>query len=182
MEAEGGERSVASRLTTYRARFTELSLGLTINYLIDKGFDFVLYPFIIYRFGILEGGVVMTVLSFMACILSIMFYDWFKRDWLGIEAIKALKDYPGIKQAGRVAGIAAWALKKSDPVVFVFLSLYYDPFITMTYLRHGKFNGMSKRDWGVFMASLLLGNGFWTLSCYTGISVFEWGWRIIMGA
>jgi hypothetical protein len=36
-----------------------------------------------------------------------------------------------------------WILQKSDPVVFLFLSLKVDPFITMVYLRNGAFNGMN---------------------------------------
>lgn len=66
--------------------------------------------------------------------------------------------------------------KKSDHVVFLFLSIKFDPFITTAYMRHGKFNGMTKRDWKIFTGSLLLGNVYWTLACYMGIMLFEWVW------
>jgi len=62
------------------------------NQAIVWAFNFAIYPFVIYRFGILKGGVVMTFLSFIVCMLTIWFYDWAKRDWLGIEAIKSLKE------------------------------------------------------------------------------------------
>ncbi|MCK7474450.1 MAG: hypothetical protein MZV49_14915 [Rhodopseudomonas palustris] len=52
-------------------------------------FDYALYPFVIYSFGILAGGLIMMVLSFAACQLTLWFYDWSKHDWLGIEAVKS---------------------------------------------------------------------------------------------
>jgi len=53
------------------------------------------------------------------------------------------------------------------------------PHFYFKYVRYGKLNGMSKRDWKIFMGSVFLANGYWTLACYTGITVFEWGWKII---
>jgi hypothetical protein len=71
-------------------------------------------------------------------------------------------------------------LQKSDPFVFLFLSIKEDPFITTAYLRHGKFSGMSRRDWKIFMGSLLVGNAYWTLACFMGITLVEWGWKVIV--
>jgi hypothetical protein len=34
---------------------------------------------------------------------------------------------------------------------------------------------LSRRDWSIFMGSLIIGNAYWTLICYTGITLFEWG-------
>jgi hypothetical protein len=48
-------------------RVLELVIGLTANQAIVWAFNFGIYPFVIYRFGILKGGVVMTVLSFIVC-------------------------------------------------------------------------------------------------------------------
>jgi len=54
-------------------------------------------------------------------------------------------------------------------------------FVITAYLRHGKFNGMSKRDWAIFMGSLIISNVYWTLACYMGITLFEWGWKVVAG-
>ena len=166
------------KILDYKTRVFELSIGILTKDLTDKVFDYLLYPFTIYHLGILKGGIIMTFLSFIACLLIMKFYDWSKRDWLGIEAIKSLKGYDGSKRIGR---LTAWIMKKGDPIVFLFLSIKYDPFITTVYLRHSKFNGMSKRDWKIFLSSLLLGNAYWTLACYMGITLLEWGWKRIMG-
>ena len=161
-----------------RARLTELTLGLVVNQLIVWAFNLFLYPFIIYKFGILKGGVVMTFLSFLACILTMKFYDWSKRDWLGIETIKGVREYDGNKGIGR---FTSWIMNKSEPVVFLFLSIKFDAFITTAYMRRGKFNGMGNREWAIFMGSLLISNVYWTLACFMGITIFEWTWKFIHG-
>lgn len=161
---------------SFKDRFIELVLGLSIKNLTDRAFDYLLYPFVVYKLGILKGGIIMTLLSFIACILTMKFYDWSKRDWLGIETIKSLKNFDGKKKIGR---LTSFILQKSDPIIFLFLSIQYDPFITTAYLRSGKFNGMNKRDWTVFMSSLIFSNAYWTLACYMGITLVEWGWKTI---
>jgi len=165
---------------TFRYKIAKLSAGIFLNRLMIYAFDLLLYPAIIYKLGIFKGGIVMTLLSFAACILILKFYDWSKRDWLGIEAIKGLKGYDGDKKARR---ITAWFMKKSEPVVFLFSSIKFDPFITTAYMRHGahQFNGMSRRDWKIFIGSLIIGNAYWTLACYMGITLVEWGWKAVAG-
>jgi hypothetical protein len=69
-------------------------------------------------------------------------------------------------------------MKKSDSIIFLFLSIKFDPFITTAYLRKGTFSGMSKRDWKIFTGSLLFGNAYWKLACYMGVTLFEWGWKV----
>lgn len=177
MEAKELRHKLIARLQTYGARGGELSIGLTAKYLSDRAFDYFLYPFVIFNLGILKGGIVMTFLAFIANIITMTFYDWSKRDWLGIEAIKELKTYSGNRMMRR---FTSWILKRSSPVIFLFLTLRYDAFTTTAYLRHGKFNGMSKRDGTIFMGSLLLANIYWTLACYMGISLVERGWKAIV--
>jgi hypothetical protein len=40
---------------------------------------------------------------------------------------------------------------------------------------------MNNRDWKIFIGSLILGNAYWTLACYMGITLVEWGRRRIAG-
>jgi hypothetical protein len=159
-------------------RIGVLAIGLSTNQLITYAGDYVLYPAVIWKLGILKGGVVMLFVSFFVCILLIKVYDWSKQDWLGIEAIKGLKGYEG---NNLIARATAWMMKKSDPFIVVFLSIKSDPFIVTVYLRHGKYNGMSKRDWIIFTSSLVIANAYWTLACYMGISLFEWVWGRFVG-
>lgn len=155
------------------ARALELTAGIAAAWLVRQAFDYALYPFAIYRLGILEGGVAMALLSCAASIISIKVYDHLKRDWLGIEAIKELKAYDGKE---RIRRATAWIMNKSDPVVFIFLSLKFDPFITAAYLRKGRYGGLRGKDAALFAGSLALGNAYWAFACFTGISIFEWMW------
>ncbi|MFZ5997595.1 MAG: hypothetical protein ACOYW7_08915 [Nitrospirota bacterium] len=70
-------------------------------------------------------------------------------------------------------------MKKSDPVVFLFLSIKFDAFMTTAYMRRGKFTGMGKREWAISMGSLVISNAYWTLACYMGITLVEWGWNTV---
>lgn len=166
------------KFQAFAIRSGELSIGLTAKYLSDKVFDYLLYPFVIFKLGIIKGGIVMTILALFLNIITMLFYDWSKRDWLGIESIKSLKNYTGNKIMGR---FMSWLLKRSDSVIFLFLSLHYDAFTTTVYLRQGKFNGMKGRDQFVFMSSLFLSNAYWTLASFMGISLFAWVWKAIAG-
>lgn len=176
MQETGLMYRLLRRVHGSRWRIAELAAGSAAMILLNFAFDYLLYPLVIYRFGILPGGVAMTLLSCIACLLILRAYDWSKRDWLGIEAIKRLKEYEGGASLGRVT---AWVLRKSDLAVFFFLSLKYDPFITTVYLRKDAFNGMGRREAEIFFSSLLFANAYWILACYTGISLVEWGGRFI---
>jgi hypothetical protein len=37
--------------------------------------------FVIWKLGLLVGGVIMALLSLVACLLTLWFYDWSQRDW-----------------------------------------------------------------------------------------------------
>lgn len=162
----------------WHRRVRDLAVGLTAFTALNQIFDYVLYPFAIYKLGLLAGGLLMTTLALGINILVLRAYDWSKRDWLGIETIKSCKVYSG---KSRIVGFFARLLKKSDLAAFLFLSLKEDSFVTMVYLRHGshQYNGMSRRDWRIFLASHLFSNLYWAMVAYTGISLFEWGWKAV---
>lgn len=168
----------SSLRTSYKGRIAILGIGLLSNWIIVYAGDYIIYPFIIWKMGIMSGGLIMIAVSFLLCYLTFLFYDWSKRDWLGIETVKSLKNYNGTDRLGK---ITSWFLKRSDHFVMLFLSIKYDAFITAAYLRSGsqQYNGLSKRDWKIFISSLLIGNIYWTLACFMGITLFEWAWKYI---
>jgi hypothetical protein len=161
-----------------KSRIAELALGHTVNQLIVYGFDYGLYPLAILWLGLGRGFAVMAFLSLLICWVTMRFYDWSKRDWLGIEAIKELKHYKGPSRSGRWIG---WVLRKSDPVACVLLSIKFDPFIVTVYLRRGRFGGMNRTDWRNFLMSWLIGNVYWSIICFGGVSALMWLWTWIKG-
>jgi hypothetical protein len=166
------------KIPTRRTRVANLIVGITVKDFTDRAFDYILYPFVIYKLGIIKGGLIMTCLACAVNLLTLKFYDWSKRDWLGIETIKGLKDYQG---KSRFVKMTAWILRQSDFVAFLFLSIKEDAFIALVYMRQGshQYNGMTRRDWKIFLGSVAVSNLYWTLAAYMGISMVEWVWERI---
>jgi hypothetical protein len=161
-----------------RRWLTTLAIGLTVKDLTDRAFDYILYPYVIYRLGIIKGGLIMSVLACALNLLTLKFYDWSKRDWLGIEALKGLKDYSG---PNRWARLWAWIMRRSDLIVMTFLSIKEDAFIALIYMRHGshQYNGMTGRDWKIFFTSVVIANVYWTLAASMGVTLVEWAWAAL---
>src|ERR1051326_6603511 len=107
-----------------------LLVGHTANGILLYGFDYVLYPIVIFQLGLVRGGSVMAFLSLATCLLTLKLYDWLKRDWLGMEAVKELKHYDGPRRTRRWL---AHALRLGDPLACLMLSILFDPFITTAY-------------------------------------------------
>lgn len=159
-------------------RLGELTLGHTVNAVLLYGYDYVLYPYVIWKMGLVRGGIVMSVLTLISCLLTLWFYDWSKRDWLGIEAVKQLRDG---EENTRSRRLLAWALAKGDLPACVVLSVYTDPFITMACLRRGAFTGMTRRDWRIFFASWIICDGYWMLACFGGVEATTRVWKWVFG-
>lgn len=154
-------------------RAVDLIIGMTSTKTLNAAFDFVLYPLAIYQFGAYYGGSIMAAVDILICLVAILIYDRTKRDWLGIEYLKGLTHYRGPRRSLRVTGNV---LKRNKLLVFLFLSVKFDAFITTLYLRHGTFNGMSRRDWTILLLSILIGNLYWISACYVGLSLLEDCW------
>ncbi len=167
-----------NKIEGFTKRLGVAGVGLSAAWAVGVGFDFVLYTYIIYTYGILFGGLIMIVLSFIFDYATMRFYDWSRKDWLGIETLKELKESSPESMIGR---IIAWVMKKSDPVAMVVLSINFSPFVVVTYMRHGahQYNGLSKRDWWIFITSTIIGNVYWTLAVYMGITLVEKLWSFV---
>lgn len=148
-------------------RAAELATGFLTWKAFDYAFDYALYPFVIWKLGPWTGGALMALASLAFCLLLLRLYDRLGRDWLGIEFVKNLRHYEG---ASRWRRALAWLAARGDAAAFLVFSVRYDPFITTTYLRRGAFNGMAARDWGIFLASWLIGNLLWIALCHGGVS------------
>ncbi len=160
--------------TSVIRRLGTLSIGVVGMYLFNKLFDYVLYPYVIYTAGIWAGGAVMMFLSALVCLLLLKFYNHSKQDWLGIETLRDLKEFDGQHRGRR---IVTWMLQRSDPVAFMALSMYFDPFITTVWMRHERFGQLTTRDFRIFWSSVFVANLFWIISCWLGTNLFQWIWN-----
>jgi len=151
-------------------RVAELATGFFTWKAVDYLFDYVLYPFVIWKLGPWIGGAIMTLASLAFCLFLLRLYDRLGRDWLGLEFVKGLRHYEGSSRWRR--GLA-WLVARGDFAAFIVLSMKYDPFITTTYLRKEAYSGMNRRDWGIFLASWFVANALWIFVCYGGISLLQ---------
>lgn len=156
-------RKISSTLST-------LFIGHAANFAMTEGFDFILYPAVLAFFGLVRGAAIMWVLSFLVCYGTIVFYNWSKTDWLGIEMVKETihEEHPSW-----FVRALAWANRKGRWVMLVFLSITTDPFICVVYMRHRShgYHKMNKRDWVVFMLSFIVSNLWWTSVVFTGLTL-----------
>ena len=162
--------------TDFSKKIALIGFGITANSALVYLSDYLIYPFIIWKLGLLKGGLLNTFISFIFCFALLLFYDWSKTDWLGLETLKYLKEYAGQSKIGKMV---AWFLTKSNVVAMFFLSIKFDPFITTAYMRRGSFqyNGMSKRDWKIFFSSLVISNLYWSLAAFMGVTLLEYCWK-----
>jgi hypothetical protein len=153
----------ANQAIRWKERIGIMAVGHTFKQVEEFIFDYTMYPAIIAWLGAVMGGLVMTAFSALICYLYILFYDWSKKDWLGLELLKEVRD--GKEKHGRVAHLVQKIARKGDLVAFFVLSAYTDPFVTTVYLRKmsGSYNGLSPRDWKIFWASVLTANLWWTV-------------------
>jgi hypothetical protein len=152
----------------------ELAMGHGVNQVLDVLFDYLMYPAVIAWLGLWRGGIIMALVSLVVCLIMLWGYDLSHRDWLGIEVLRSAKIYDG---SNRWRRLISWILRRGDIVACLFLSVRYDPFITILYLRHESYAGMNRRDWMIFTSSWLIGNAYWALVCYTGVEFFARLWR-----
>lgn len=172
-----GLKKMAANIVAYKERIGLFLIGYTFNKAFDWAFNYGLYPFVMYQLGSILGFAVMITLSFLTCWAFIVFYDWAKKDWLGLETLKEVKEYKGSWLIGR---LVVWMLNKGDGIAFIALSINWDPFVTVVYMR-GKdraFGGvdgkMDSRDWKIFILSTIIGNASWALAVFAGLSIFDW--------
>jgi hypothetical protein len=96
-------------------RLRELGIGHSVNWVMSEGFDYLLYPAVIWKLGPLLGGAIMSVASLLVCLGCLYFYDWSKRDWLGIEAIKDLESVQSFRRKQKARARVPSRVKAGAP-------------------------------------------------------------------
>ena|SRR3989344_478409 len=148
-----------------------LVLGLTTNIAMVYGYDFIVYPYLMVTYGLFLGWLYAVIGSTVLCLGCLWFYDLTKQDWLGIEAIKLIRDEPA---TGRVRRFFQDIADRGDMLAFFFLSLKYDPFITTVYMRRGSGNHiMTARDWKIFWSGIVVSNAWWGIIVFGAIEIFK---------
>jgi len=171
-----------------------LAIGHTFGETTAHIFNYWIYIPVVALLGAVKGGIIMASLSFLTCYFFILFYDWSQVDWLGIELLKEANYGPDfLEQMRKKSKIAAvlwwpfhqifrlvrWAHGKGGPAAFFVLSMYTDPFTTTVFLRREKFGGLGKRDWTIFVGSIIFGNFYWTLRTVVIVLIAKLGFKAL---
>lgn len=164
-------QTVHEWILRHKERIGLVLIGHTAKRIEEYLFDWLLYGLVVgwsmYTYGPVYGSfvafVIMAPLSALVCYGYIRFYDWAKKDWLGFETIEELREQEA--SHGWFMRTLVRVAKRGDWAMFVALSIYGDPFMTTVYFRRGShlYNGLSRRDWKIFWASVLFSNAYWTL-------------------
>jgi hypothetical protein len=120
--------------------------------------------------------IVIVILSMIVDLATMKFYDWLKKDWLALESIKDLENKKGF-----IGKLFSFVRGKGVFLTIVVLSLTSNAFIVTAYVRKGTYlyNGLSKRDWLVFISSSILTNVYWIFVIRGGIEFIKYSYRLI---
>ncbi|NTU66746.1 MAG: hypothetical protein HGB08_02355 [Candidatus Moranbacteria bacterium] len=164
-------KKVAANIAVKKKRIGEVGAAYMFDLILEHAFNYPLYGYVMWRFGLQKGFLIMVSLSFLICYAQIRVYDYLKKDLFLIEGVKdwvdGLKKYEGHNWFRRAV---AFSLKKGGvPIAFVILSLWKDPFYTVAFCRNGRYNGLSVKGWSIFLSSLVVGNATWALAVFGGV-------------
>jgi hypothetical protein len=164
---------LAAFVAAQKKRLAILAVGWMTDRASNWIFEYILYPVVIGYWGLLKGGTLMIFLSVTLSLAEIKLYDYLKVDWLGIETVKGIRDGEAKSIWRR---ITKWAMKKGEIFALIVLSIYSEPVKVTLYMRHGsnKFNGFSRREWVIFLTSVLVGNISWAIAVAGGWKIFRW--------
>lgn len=150
--------------------------GISSYYVFSWVYDYVVISFFLIYLGFLEGMIVIVILSMIVDLATMKFYDWLKKDWLALESIKNLENKEGI-----IGKLFRFVRGKGVFLTIIILSLTSNAFIVTAYVRKGTnlYNGLSKRDWIVFVVSSILTNVYWIFVIGGGIEFFKYLYKLI---
>ena len=147
-----------------------VAIGHTAKRIEEYLFDWLLYGIVVLwcinTWGSFWGSIVaffiMAPVSALFCWIYILFYDWAKKDWFGFETLKELKE---TETTGLFGRIFKRMLHWGNIPMFLVLSIYTDPFMVTVYFRNKahEHRGLTRRDWKIFWASVVVSNAYWTL-------------------
>ncbi len=166
-------RSALTRVMRLVGRW---SLAHALIRLEEYAFDFLLYPFMLYRGGGLlvdaargifggspapsagywTGFGVLLFLSVLGNAAYISLYDRFHTDWFGFEEAKRL----AARWAGQTSLHAA--AMPARAAALLYFSIWHGPLFAVLSARPADRYAMRAPDWGTFAAAVLIANLAWT--------------------
>lgn len=151
--------------------------GISSYYILTYFYDYFVVSFLLLYFGLVKGVVITMILSVIVDLGTLKFYDWLKKDWLALETLKDLQNKKNL-----VGKLFYFVRNKSTFITVIVLSLTSNAFMVTAYMRKGsfKYNGLTKRDWQIFLFSSLLTNLYWVFIIAGGIELVKYISEVII--
>ncbi len=157
-------------------KISNMGTGILINSIIGYSLGVGVNPPIVLYCGYLLSVLITTIITIIIGALCVKAYDFYKIDWLLIEALKKARleksDLPNNKV---VEFIIKWS-DKNKFLLFIFL-FFRDSVLTVIYYREGDhlYNGFP--TWKIkklFLLSALSINIWWNAFLYLGFSLWNY--------
>jgi hypothetical protein len=150
--------------------------GIGSYYILTWIYDYIVISALLLYFGIFKGMIVVLFLSMTIDLATLKFYDWLKKDWLALETLKDFET-----QKSFLGKVLNFVHNKSTAATVVVLSFMSNAFVVTTYMRKGAglYNGMTRRDWIIFISSSLIINLYWVFIIGGGIEIVTYLYKLI---
>ncbi len=139
-------------------RVAQIGIGHTLYAGFNWLFDNVLYVWVVYTLGVLKGGALMMAASGVQCAVLLVVYQRMRIDWVGVGLVTEMRTKP---QRTRIARLLARASDFHPAAIFTLLCVLQDPFVTTAWLKRGSFDRLTRRDWSIFCAAVVVANVYW---------------------
>lgn len=150
-------------------KISTVLIGRVLYEIFNYGFDYVVYPLVLLKFGFIHGLLILIAITAIINSAILIFYIRMNIDWLGYDYINIAKEWADNKSG--ILKFIGIVLRKSDILMFMFLSTFRDSFETTVYFKHS-YNLSKAKTIAIFIASLLVGNLYWAF----GVEVIINGW------
>ena len=152
-------------------------------------YDRYVYPSLMLYFGIIWGGIIAASIAMFICTVFLLGYVLTGAKWIDetdeifarivkkiakiTRWVEKIEGYSFILRVifiiPRLLGqLAVWLMELSLSLIskrgvsgFIILSCIVDPFVTVSYFRNGRTDGISAKDWGMFFISGVITNTYW---------------------
>lgn len=146
-------------LNEHPKKISIVVIGRSLRAIWNYVFDYVIYALVLLKLGYVKGTLVMTSAALLENLIMLRVYHNMKIDWLGYDYVQKMKDW---KQT--CTGLKQWfgaLISRSEPVLFIVLSVFRDAFETTAYFQH--MHAYSKwRIRALFVLSVIIGNLYWS--------------------
>ncbi len=157
-------------------RLAQIGTGHTLYATFNWIFDNILYVYVVYTLGMLRGGALMMAASFVQCAITLVVYQRMRIDWVGTGLLAEIR---ARRSRTRVENALVWASNRHPGVIFTLLCVFQDPFITAAYFKQGSFERLSRHDWAIFVAAVIVSNVYWIfVASLIGQAVADL-WRLV---